>query len=98
MKVQEPTPVPAAASRAQRERSPVGRLRRRWIAAGLAAIMLLTVGWSYGSALTAPGTDSAAARSVEWMRFHGLSRLVTAAEHIWYSRHPPPRGGVPSVS
>ena len=59
----------------------------------VAALALL--GWSYVHALTAPGTDSLGAKSVEWVRGHGGRGLVQWVETEWYSHHPPPTGGVP---
>src|SRR5438270_8525682 len=43
---------------------------RRIVLAVLLAC-LIPVGWSYGHALTARGTDSLGVRSVEWLRDHG---------------------------
>lgn len=57
--------------------------------------MLIPIGWSYYRALTAPGTDPFAARSVEWLRDHGMSRVVDTVEHWWFTSHPPPVGGKP---
>lgn len=59
--------------------------------------MLVTpVTWSYAGALRAPGTDSVAARTGEWMRDHHLGSVVNSVEHWWYSHHPPPVGGRPA--
>ena len=55
---------------------------------------LLFVGISVGRALTAPGTDSAAARLAEWARSHGMSSVVDRLERATY--HPPAVGGVPA--
>ncbi len=60
----------------------------------LVASMALT-GWSYGHALTAPGSDSLGARSVEWVRQHGGPSLVNWIERQWYGHHQPPKGGSP---
>jgi len=67
----------------------------RWGALALALIVLTPIAWSYTSALRAPGTDSIGARSVEWLRSHGMTKLVVEAERFWYSHHRPPRGGKP---
>jgi hypothetical protein len=53
------------------------------------------IGWSIGSALMAPGTDSIAARLAEWGRDHGLGPFVTALEKQQYQQDPPQLGGAP---
>jgi hypothetical protein len=40
--------------------------------------VLVPLAWSYGQALTKPGTDSLGIRSVEWVRDHGGQRLVAS--------------------
>ncbi len=70
----------------------------RWIWRGVLAAfgaVLLIAGWSYVHALTAPGTDSASVRSIEWLRDHGGSGVVNAVERWWYSHHQPKKGGPP---
>ena len=59
------------------------------------AALVLTVitGWSVIGALTAPGTDSTAARLAEWARDHGFDGMVTWLEKQQYQ--PPPVGGQP---
>src|SRR5579863_8143937 len=71
--------------------------RRRWIALGLVLALLAPVGYSYGRALTGPGTDALSIRSVEWLRSHHLRWLVNDVENYWYSHRRPRKGGVPSV-
>lgn len=78
-------------------RSRVARSRwlrpaRRLVAAALVVLLLLT-GWSVAGALTAPGTDSVAARLAEWGRDHGFDGLITWLEKEQY--RPPPTGGEP---
>jgi hypothetical protein len=51
---------------------------------------------SYVKAVTAPGTDPIAARSVEWLRDNGMSGVVDSVEHWWYTHHAPPTGGKPA--
>jgi hypothetical protein len=72
------------------------RRRGRRIVAIVVVICLIVVGWSYGRALTAPGTDSLGAKSVEWVRGHGGSGLVGWIESEWYSHHKPPTKGTPA--
>lgn len=48
-----------------------------------------------GSALTAPGTDSVAARLAEWGRDHGLGAVVLGLEKLQYKLHPAQTGGTP---
>jgi len=78
-----------------------GDPRRRWLgrrgAAVAVAVVLVPVGWSYGQALTARGTDSVALRSVEWLRDHGGAGIVSSGERWWYSHHQPRTGGGPAA-
>ncbi len=83
----------AAASPAKRRR--VLRLLRTVVVVVL--ILLLPVGWSLGRAVTAPGTDSMAARVAEWGRDHGMGALVTAGENLQYQLSPPKTGGAPNA-
>lgn len=89
-------------------RGPSGRLAHRssavrpsrariWVRrlAMVVILALIPIGWSYGSALTAPGGGSAGLRSVEWIRSHGGGGLVAAAENFWYGVNAPPKGGKP---
>jgi hypothetical protein len=76
--------------------SPLRRHRVRRAVAGAMAVLLLLVGVSITRALTAPGTDSSAARLAEWARGHGLSALVDRLERVTY--HAPQVGGAPSTS
>ena len=77
---------------------PERRRRRRWkLVLAIILVALAPVGWSYGRALTRPGTDGLGVRSVEWIRDHGGSRLVAWVETEWYSHHAPPKGGVPKA-
>jgi hypothetical protein len=64
----------AAASPARRRR--LRRLLRTTLV--LVLVLLLPVAWSLGRAVTAPGTDSVAARVAEWGRDHGLGAIVTS--------------------
>ncbi len=59
----------------------------------IVVLLLGSVAWSLGRAVTAPGTDSMAARVAEWGRDHGMGALVTAAENLQYQLHPPTVGG-----
>jgi len=69
-------------------------LRRSLIAAATAlAVFLGVVGWSIGTALLAPGTDTTEARLAEWGRDHGLSGAVDWLERRQYQEHPPQVGG-----
>lgn len=70
--------------------------RKRWIALFVVAALLSPIGYSYGRALTGPGTDALSIRSVEWLRSHHLRWLVNDVENYWYSHHQPKKGGVPS--
>ncbi len=78
--------------------APRPRRRRRVLRAVVFVVVgtLLLVVISVGRALTAPGTDSAAARLAEWARSHGLSSVVDQLERATY--RPPAVGGVPGKS
>lgn len=85
-----PEPDAASAGRPRR------RHRRLRLAAAASALVLLgSLGWSVGTALTAPGTDSVAARLAEWARGHALGVVVLALEKLQYRLHPPVTGGTP---
>lgn len=70
---------------------------RRVVASVLVLVIALgvTAGWSYYRTLAAPGTDPWSVRSVEWLKDHGMSGVVTSIEHSWYTNNPPPVGGQP---
>jgi len=78
-----------------------GPERRRWSVTRIVLAVLLAclipVGWSYGHALTARGTDSLGVRSVEWLRDHGGGGVVSTVERWWYSHHQPRKGGPPAA-
>jgi Phosphodiester glycosidase len=69
--------------------------RRYWVrrAGVVLVVLLLWLTWSIGGALTAPGTDSTAARLAEWARFNGLGWVVSDLEQIQYQMNPPKVGG-----
>jgi hypothetical protein len=64
----------------------------------LVTVFVVSVTWSLGHAVTAPGTDSLAARVAEWGRDHGMGALVTFGENLQYQLHPPKVGGKPDPS
>ncbi len=76
----------------------------RWARHHKARTFLLLLGtflavtlWSLGSALTDPANGvGTSARLSEWLRGHGGGSVVTWAENLWYSHHPPPVGGAPA--
>ncbi|MDX6218005.1 MAG: hypothetical protein QOG99_3589 [Frankiales bacterium] len=73
------------------------RRRRTWRVIGaLLAVFLLVVGVSITRSLTAPGTDSTAARLAEWARGHWLSAVVDRLERVTY--HAPKVGGTPAAT
>ncbi|HEY2700927.1 MAG TPA: hypothetical protein VGJ45_36095, partial [Pseudonocardiaceae bacterium] len=83
------------ASRSRFWRRPAVRRARRVVLAAL-AVCLILVGWSIGGALTAPGTDSTAARLAEWGRDHGFNGAVTWLEKRQYALNQPTVGGAPA--
>jgi hypothetical protein len=82
-----------APDQAPRE-SPPWRHRVRRVALLVVVAALLVVGTSLGRALTAPGTDSTAARVAEWARGHGMSAVVDRLERVTYRA--PAVGGAPA--
>jgi hypothetical protein len=76
-------------------RRPVVRHTRRVVVVAL-VLLLVAVGWSVGGALTAPGTDSTAARLAEWGRDHGFNGAVTWLEKRQYALNQPAVGGTPT--
>ena len=89
-----PTP-PIPAVRQRFWRRPLVRRVRRVVLVVL-VLSLILLGWSIGGALTAPGTDSTAARLAEWGRDHGLGGAVTWLEQQQYALNQPKIGGVPA--
>lgn len=82
----------------QREEDPrPSRSRRlrtfRMTAIAVAALLVISTTASVAPALTAPGTDSTAARLAEWGRDHGLGWVVTALEQVQYAHTAPTVGG-----
>ena len=81
------------------KRAPRSR-RRTWIWRGVAiagVIVLIPITYSYVDHLRAPGTDSLAVRSVEWLRDNGGNGVVNTIERWWYTNNPPPTGGRPDA-
>ena len=90
----EPSNGSGRATRRRTARSRHWKLIRRGVAVVMVALLVPTV-WSYAQALTAPGTDPWAARSVEWLRDHGMNGVVNTVENWWFTKHAPPVGGRP---
>ncbi len=80
---------------ADRPRSRWTYWRRRIVA--LLIIPALWFTWSITGALTAPGTDTTAARIAQWARFHHLGWAVTLAEKVQYQFTQPETGGTVSA-
>lgn len=77
----------------------IKRPEHRTVLISVAIVLALFLGsltWSIGSVLSAPGTDTVAARLAEWGRDHGLGFVVTAAENVQYWLNPPKIGGKPT--
>ena len=70
---------------------------RHRVIAALAVIALVLSPWeaSFASAMTGAGAASLSARAAEWARDHGGASAVSWIENLWYSHHPPPKGGRP---
>ena len=58
-------------------------------------VSVLAVAWSFANAVMVSNGDPFSANATEWARSHHLSWLVDRVEHLWYSHHQPPKGGVP---
>jgi hypothetical protein len=87
---------PGASRRGERRRrSPT---RRSVAVAALVLVLVAALpGWSYGVALTAPGSATWGARSVDWIKDHGGAPAVDAIENWWFS-HDVPSSGPPAAS
>ncbi len=100
--LERPLPVPDASSDADAPDDPPTAQgekprRRRWrTVVAVVLVLLVPVGWSYGNALTYPGSASASVRSVDWLRSHGGASIVNQAEVWYYSKQEPPIRGAPS--
>ena len=70
--------------------------RRRVLVA--VVLLMLPVVWSYGRALTGPGSDSLQARSVEWARENHLGWAVDRVEQWWFANHQAKIGGTPNLA
>ncbi|MDQ6724693.1 MAG: hypothetical protein M3066_00730, partial [Actinomycetota bacterium] len=92
----DPDPAAPAAPRRRRFRRLRRILRSRLVRVVLALVFVaaVVVGRSVALTLTAPGTDSAAARLSIWARDHRLGALVNLGERLTYK--PPKVGGQPA--
>ncbi len=82
-------------------RRQVRRRARRIVMVVLLAVVI-TVGWSLGTALVR-GSDPVSVKFVEWVRGHGGGGIVNVIERTWYEHHQPakggtPKGGIPKVA
>ncbi len=81
---------PWAAGRS-RSPSPVARLRRVALVAGVLA--LTPAFTSYLATMSQPSNSAFGIRSVEWLRDHGAAGLVARVESFYYSLTAPSKGG-----
>src|SRR6266568_1355477 len=72
--------------RPYRKHHPLAKPVRRGFLLAL-ALLLVIAGLSVAKSLTAPGTDSTAARIAEWARDHGAGDLVTFLEKEQYQQN-----------
>ena len=100
----EPPPNRSRSTRATRSTRTATRTTRptnrakRWTTVAIVVVLvalLVPIGVNYVDSLRAPGTDSTAARTVEWMREHGFGPMVNSIERWWYTNNKPPEGGTP---
>jgi hypothetical protein len=82
--------------RGGRKRTPLRHRRWAQVTAAVLAAFLITVSWSVGHALTAPGGGNLSTRLAEWARDHYLGPVVTFGE--WLTYQAPKKGGKPSFS
>ncbi|MDQ2852155.1 MAG: phosphodiester glycosidase family protein [Actinomycetota bacterium] len=88
--------APPSTRRGRRGRGRRLTPRGRMLRTGVLTVLVLFAGWlafSVGGALTAPGTDSTAARLAEWARTHHLGFVVTSLEQAQYAMNKPSTGG-----
>lgn len=72
------------------------RFTRRRVTAIVVLPLFAILGWSIGGYLTAPGTDTYAARLSGWARDHHLGAIVNELERIQYDLNKPKTGGTPA--
>ena len=87
-------PGEATAGAAPRKQRSLRRRVLRYTAL-VVAVLLIPVSISYIRALTGPGYDSMAARTVQWARDHRMGSLVDWAERRWFDRNQAKVGGEP---
>jgi hypothetical protein len=92
----QPGPRQRGPRRRGRKRTPLRHRRWAQVTAAVLAAFLITVSWSVGHALTAPGGGNLSTRLAEWARDHSLGPVVTFGE--WLTYQPPKVGGKPSFS
>ncbi len=63
----------------------------------VATALVFVVGWSLGTALVAPGTDTTSAKVAEWARHHDLGFVVNDLEKVQYHFTKPKAGGRPAT-
>ncbi len=76
-----------------------GRRRRRRrvrFVLGAFVVALIAPAWSFAHAVMVSNGDPFSANATEWARSHSLGGLVDGVERLWYSHHPPPKGGAPA--
>ncbi len=76
-------------------------LARSWLGRVLSTaliVLVVSTGWSLGTALTAPGSSTVVARVAEWARGHGFSTVVSMLEQAQYRLAPPKVGGAPNTA
>ena len=83
---------PKKPKKVRKARSKTFRRIRSAILAALLVFAIL-IGISVGQALSAPGTDSVAARLAEWARTHSLGWVVTGLEQAQYAFVTKPKTG-----
>jgi len=60
-------------------------------------VLLLPVAWSFGHALTRPGSDKLSIRATEWLKDHHGTGVVLWAERTWYQHHAPAKFAAPKA-
>jgi hypothetical protein len=91
----EPEPASSPVRTTPADGTPPRPRHRRplWWVAGALAVLVFPLGWSVGTALARPTSDSTSAKLAEWGRDHHLGWAVTWLEQVQYDANPPKKGG-----
>lgn len=86
-----PPAPPPGGTVVRRRRGPLRQVRR--IAGALVLLLLVGLGWSVGTAIGRPTSDTTTAKVAEWAREHHLGGVVNYLEQKQYDLNKPKVGG-----